>query len=276
MATYITVGGVRMADDPGYRVILDRISHAVPFYQSYLKNAAVMGAHVINNPLWQLAEDKFLGVAMAESLGLRVPRTVLLPNREHVAGIVPESLRNRADPVDWAGAMAWIGFPLIMRPNWGAGTRTAFLVHTPEELMARWDHSGTEQYILQEWLTGAHYVHCLVVGDHALPIIRPLRHTPAGTDAGGDDWELAARVADTAARLSAALGYGMNAVEFAVLNGDVMITDWLNHCPPIDPNGLTTAEFEWAVGRTAELLTRLADTPTVPTYRWDGLLTQAG
>jgi glutathione synthase/RimK-type ligase-like ATP-grasp enzyme len=275
-ATYVTVGGVQMAAEPGHRVILDRIAHAVPFYQSYLKHAAVMGTHVVNDPLWQVAEDKFLGVAVAAGLGLRAPRTVLVPNREHVPGVVPESLRNRAEPLDWPGAMAWIGFPLIMRPNWGAGSRTAFLVHTPEELMARWEASGTGQFILQEWLSGAHYVHCLVVGDRALPIIRPLRQAPSGSDAGADDWELAARVADTATRLSQALGYHMNAVEFAVRDGDVMVTDWLNHCPPVDPAGLTVAEFDWAVGRTAELLTRLAETPKAPTYRWDGLLTEHG
>lgn len=276
MATYITLGGVQMAADLGFRVILDRISHAVPFYQSVLKHAAVMGTHVVNDPFWQVAEDKYLGIAAAADLGLRVPRTVLVPNRDRAPGSMIERSSNRAETLDWSSATDWIGFPLIMRSHWGAGARTAFLVQTPEELAARWEVSGTGQFILQEWLTGAHYVHCLVVGEHALPIIRPLQQAPAGTDAGGDDWELAARVSDYSLRLSQALGYHMNAVEFAVRDGDVMVTDWLNHCPPVDPAGLTPAEFDWAVGRTAELLTRLAETPRAPTYRWDGLIAEHG
>jgi glutathione synthase/RimK-type ligase-like ATP-grasp enzyme len=33
-------------------VIIDRISQDVPFYRAYLKNAAVNGTYVINNPFW--------------------------------------------------------------------------------------------------------------------------------------------------------------------------------------------------------------------------------
>lgn len=275
-ANYVTVGGVPMASDPGYRVILDRISHAVPFYRSYLKNAAVMGAQVVNDPLWLEAEDKFLAVAVAERLGFRVPRTVLLPNRAHAPELAAESLANQAEPLDWPGAMAWLGFPMVMRPHWGAGSRRAFLVHTPDELLARWNASGTQQYILQEWCTGAQHAYCLVVGAHALPIVRP----PAGASESGAaeaaDWELAATVADMATRLTAALGYHMNALEFAVRDGEIVLTDWLNHCPPIEPAGLMPAEMDWAVARTAELLTRLAETPRPATYRWDGLVAGPG
>ncbi len=271
-AEYITVGGVRMAEDPGYRVVLDRISHAAPFYQSYLKNAALMGAHVVNDPFWQLAEDKFLDVGLARANGLVVPRTVLLPNRELEAGLGAKDLTNLAQPLDWEAAMAWVGFPMIMRPHWGAGSRKAFLLHSPEELQARWQRSGTGQYILQEWLTGATYVHCLVIGNEALAIIRPLRQAPNEAAERGDTTQLEAQVRSAALAVSRILGYQMNAVELAVRGDELMVTDWLNHCPPVDPNGLTAAELEWAVARAAELLLHLANTPKGPIYRWDPLL----
>jgi len=35
-----------------YAVIIDRISQDVPFYRAYLKNAALTGTAVINNPFW--------------------------------------------------------------------------------------------------------------------------------------------------------------------------------------------------------------------------------
>ena len=35
-----------------YAVIVDRISHDVPFYRRYLKNAVLTGTQVINNPFW--------------------------------------------------------------------------------------------------------------------------------------------------------------------------------------------------------------------------------
>ena len=49
-----------------YAVIVDRISHDVPFYRSYLKNAVLTGTQVINNPFWWSADDKFFNYALAE------------------------------------------------------------------------------------------------------------------------------------------------------------------------------------------------------------------
>ncbi|HEV8148422.1 MAG TPA: hypothetical protein VGP79_18660, partial [Bryobacteraceae bacterium] len=56
VAEHIKLGGVKMADPSGYRVIVDRISHEIAFYRSYLKNAVLSGATVINNPFWWSAD----------------------------------------------------------------------------------------------------------------------------------------------------------------------------------------------------------------------------
>ena len=42
-AEFVKLGGVKMADPSGYRVIIDRISQDIPFYRAYLKNAALSG-----------------------------------------------------------------------------------------------------------------------------------------------------------------------------------------------------------------------------------------
>ena len=44
------IGEVRMAEPCPYDVIIDRISHDIPFYRGYLKNAALSGSIIINNP----------------------------------------------------------------------------------------------------------------------------------------------------------------------------------------------------------------------------------
>ena len=44
-AELATVGEVRMAEPSPYHVIVDRISHDIPFYRAYLKNAALVGHH---------------------------------------------------------------------------------------------------------------------------------------------------------------------------------------------------------------------------------------
>ena len=42
-AEFVKLGGVKMADPSGYRVIVDRISQDIPFYRAYLKNAVLNG-----------------------------------------------------------------------------------------------------------------------------------------------------------------------------------------------------------------------------------------
>src|ERR1035438_4468057 len=85
-ADHLKVGGVRMAEPCGYDVIVDRISHDIPFYRSFLKNAVLTGTKVVNNPFWWSADDKFFNYALAAKLGVAVPPTVLLPHKKLPTG----------------------------------------------------------------------------------------------------------------------------------------------------------------------------------------------
>ena len=80
-AEFVKLGGVKMAGPSGYRVIIDRISQDIPFYRAFLKNAALTGTIVINNPFWWTADDKFFNYALASKLGIAIPPTVILPKR---------------------------------------------------------------------------------------------------------------------------------------------------------------------------------------------------
>src|ERR1019366_3364464 len=93
-AEFVRVGGVEMAKPCGYAVIVDRISHDMPFYRAYLKNAALTGTQIINNPFWWSADDKFFNYALASKLGVAVPRTALIPHKQFPPQITEKSLRN--------------------------------------------------------------------------------------------------------------------------------------------------------------------------------------
>jgi hypothetical protein len=58
-AEYVKLGGTRMDEPCPYAVLIDRISHEVPYYRVYLKNAVVQGTAVVNNPFMWTADDKF-------------------------------------------------------------------------------------------------------------------------------------------------------------------------------------------------------------------------
>src|ERR1035438_10062068 len=58
-------------------VILDRISHEVPFYRTFLKCAVARGVDVVNNPIWWSADDKFFDNVVALAAGVAVPKKIL-------------------------------------------------------------------------------------------------------------------------------------------------------------------------------------------------------
>ena len=67
---YVKLGGTRMDEPCPYAVIIDRISHEVPYYRTYLKQAVLQGVTVVNNPFMWTADDKFFGAALATKLGV--------------------------------------------------------------------------------------------------------------------------------------------------------------------------------------------------------------
>src|SRR5215212_3605637 len=123
VAEYVKLGAPRMDDPCEYAVIIDRISHEVPYYRTYLKQAALQGCTVVNNPFMWTADDKFFEASLATKLGVASPKTVVLPNKDYVPGIVHnESLRNLAYPVPWKEHVDYLGgFPIILKDAHGGG-----------------------------------------------------------------------------------------------------------------------------------------------------------
>src|ERR1043165_901955 len=109
-AEMITVGGIRMDEPKKYDVVIDRISHEVPYYRAMLKRLALEGTYIINNPFWWSADDKFFNYSLAAKLGVAIPKTVLLPQHSYIQDISSESLRNLEFPVDWEAIVDYVGF----------------------------------------------------------------------------------------------------------------------------------------------------------------------
>ena len=82
IAEPVTIDKVMQGESSGYSVIIDRISQDVPFYRAFLKNAAISGTAVINNPFWWSADEKFFNNALATKIGVPVRKTVILPSKE--------------------------------------------------------------------------------------------------------------------------------------------------------------------------------------------------
>jgi glutathione synthase/RimK-type ligase-like ATP-grasp enzyme len=275
VAVYLRVGSAVCGEEPAYAVILDRISHEVPFYQAYLKHAALQGVHIVNNPFWRLADDKFFGSGLAAKLGVPVPKTVALPNREYIEDITPDSLRN-LEWVDWEGVLRYTGTPAFIKPLYGGGWKHVAKVSSVPELLEAYNRSGQLSMIVQEGISWSAYVRCIVIGgEHVYPHLwDPSK--PHHERYSAARFEISEAVMDEvekmARKLCVALGYDMNTCEFAIRDGVPYAIDFMNAAPDLDRASLTEEAFHWAVDTMASFLTDLAHTKPRASRHWDKLL----
>lgn len=276
-AEFVQLGAVKMAEPSRYAVIVDRISHDVPFYRAWLKNCALDGTYIINNPFWWSADDKFFNYALASKLGVAIPRTVILPHKEHPPGTTDRSMRNLHYPLDWDGIFDYVGFPAFLKPFDGGGWRDVHHIHSREEFFTAYDQTRTLCMTLQAAVNFKEYFRCYVVGQEDVQIMpynprvafheRYIKQPPAY------DPSLLDRVEHDSRVLCRALGYDLNTVEFAVEEGIPYAIDFMNPAPDADLHSVGVSNFEWIVNRVAELAVRKAVEPRPPVeLRWNRFL----
>lgn len=262
-AEFVKLGGTRMNELCEYAVIVDRISHEVPYYRSYLKNAVLQGTAVINNPFMWTADDKFFEASLADKLGVASPKTVVLPNKDYVPGIVhDESLRNLIYPLNWDALLSYIGLPCVLKDAHGGGWKEVYICHTVEDVWNAYNQSGLLTMVLQEYISWDHYVRCMCLGQRdVLPMKYDPRERRYHVEHEHLSSELGTRVVGDALKLVRALGYDMNTVEFAIRDGVPYAIDFMNPAPDMDINSLTPFYFEWVVQHMADLVIDLAKNP---------------
>ena len=276
-AEFVQIGGVRMTDPSPYAVIVDRISHDIPFYRAWLKLAVLGGAYVINNPFWWSADDKFFNYSLATRLGIAIPRTVILPHKEHPPGTTDRSMRNLQYPIDWPSVFTYVGFPAFLKPFDGGGWRDVHKVNSPEEFFGAYDQTRTLCMTLQAAVDFQEYFRCYVVGQERVRIMpydpRSPFHERYVLDPPEYDVELLQRVERDCLTICHALGYDLNTVEFAVEQGVPFAIDFMNPAPDADLHSVGEKNFDWIVGAVAELAVRRALEPRPKiNYRWDKFL----
>jgi glutathione synthase/RimK-type ligase-like ATP-grasp enzyme len=277
-AEHLRIGGIKMAEPTGYKVIVDRISHDIPFYRAYLKNAVLGGTHVINNPFWWSADDKFFNYAMASKIGIAIPKTVILPHHSHPPGTTAQSMRNLMFPLNWEEIFDYVGFPAFLKPFDGGGWRDVYKVDSPEELFEAYNKTGTLCMTLQAAVNFTDYFRCYVVGQEKVHIMQYDPRAPHADRYVKDPAPLSAametRVTNDCLKICRALGYDLNTVEFAVEDGIPYAIDFMNPAPDAGIESVGKTNFDWIVKHVAELAVKKAlsdDSPTTE-YRWNQFL----
>jgi hypothetical protein len=276
-AEFVKLGGTRMGEPARYSVIVDRISHEVEYYRSYLKHAVLQGTYVINNPFWWTADDKFFNYSVAAKLGIAIPKTVLLPQKGYPSDvdITGESLHNLEYPVDWDGLLNYVGRPAILKPFSGGGWKHVYKVNNREELLAAYDKTAPYCMTLQEFIDFNRYVRCFTFGKtDILPVHYDPKERKYIVEHQYLTPELGARVVKDSQTINQALGYEMNTIEFAIKDGVPYAIDFLNPAPDFERERITEFYFEQVVEKMARLVIdrALKGKASNPWPRWEEML----
>jgi hypothetical protein len=261
----LVVGAPRIDRKFPYDLILDRISHEVPFYRTVLKQAAASGTQVVNNPYWFSADDKYFGTLIVERFGVAVPRTVLLPSKDHPPNTEGASFSNLRFPLEWEEVFAYLKFPIYLKPAYGGGWKHVYRCENPDEFFQSYGKTGDLCMMAQEEIVFDEYYRCYVIGREQVHLMRydpknahHLRYVrkPPPIEKG-----LKARMERDCRVLNKALGYDFNTVEFAVRGGVPYAIDFTNPCPDAAPQSVGDENFAWVLNTAADFLIRRVKEP---------------
>ena len=255
VAEPVSIEKVEQGASGEYAVIIDRISQDVPFYRAFLKNAAISGTAVINNPFWWSADEKFFNNALALKLGVPVPNTVILPSKSRPDDTSENSFRNLKFPHAWEAVFEYIGFPAYMKPHAGGGWKSVYKIHDRTDFFEKFAETDQLVMMLQSEVMFDEYFRCYCIGGkhvHIMPYEpRNPHHLRYVIDGPATSPELLDTVRDYVLKLNEGLGYDFNTVEFGVQNGIPYAIDFCNPAPDADIKSVGEANFEWVVETSA-------------------------
>ena len=254
IAEPVRIDKVMQGADDEYSVILDRISQDVPFYRAYLKNAAICGTAVINNPFWWSADEKFFNNALAVKIGVPVPKTVILPSRNLPSDTNDQSFSNLAYPLDWEGIFKYVGFPAYMKPFAGGGWKNVYKLTDIEDFFHKHSETGQLVMLLQEEIVFTEYYRCYCIGGKYVRIMpyeprnpHHLRYTSDFTPSP----ERLKQMEEIVLRINRYLGYDFNTVELAIRDGVPYAIDFCNPAPDAELKSVGEENFDWVVETAA-------------------------
>ncbi|MEO6916498.1 MAG: hypothetical protein ABI151_13465 [Chitinophagaceae bacterium] len=269
----VKIDKVMQGEPTDYAVIIDRISQDVPFYRAYLKNAALTGTAVINNPFWWSADEKFFNNCLATKIDVPVPKTVILPSRSLPADTSEESFSNLDYPLDWEGTFKYVGFPAYMKPFSGGGWKNVYRVSDADDLFNKHAETGELVMLLQEEIIFDEYYRCYCIGGKDVRIMpyeprnpHHLRYEAAFTPSP----ERHKLMEGIVLRINQYLGYDFNTVELALRDGVPYAIDFCNPAPDAEIKSVGQENFDWVVETAANFAIEKAQAqdPGIDNLTW--------
>ena len=169
--------------------------------------------------------------------------------------------------MDWQAIIDYVGVPAIFKDNHVGGRRGVFRVHNVDELIQRYDESGSLTKILQEIIESEEHVHSFVIGQEQVLSLRYSlndgRYQEEILDHSND---LGKKLAEDALQITQAYEYDVNMVEFVIKDGTAYVINGTNPISEIDHTLMSDEQFQWLVTKTAAIAIERAKRPLPQSY----------
>jgi hypothetical protein len=252
-AELVKLGGTFMGEPCQYNLIIDRISHEIPYYRAYLEYALLEGVYIINNPYTTSADSKFSCTSLVNHLGLNSPRTIILPNKQVDKDSSPSAFRNLKYPMDWQAIIDYVGVPAIFKDNVARGRRGVHRVHNVDELIQRYDESGLRTKILQQIIESEEHIHCFVIGQEKVLTLQYSLENGRYQPEPLINEAMNSQLVENALQITRAYQYDINMVEFVIKDDIAYVINGTNPTPDINHDLMTEEQFQWLVTETVQL-----------------------
>ncbi len=173
----VTIEPFDLCQPARYDVLLDRLTHWLAATREWIKKAVLLDdMYVFNNPWSVQSMEKQTTYCAMMRLGMPIPKTWLVPPKEHEesADLEP-TLTRYAKYFDLKSLGETVGYPLFMKPYDGGGWVGVSKVDDGDALEAAYEKSGKFMMHLQEGVVPwEHFVRCVGVG----PQMRVIEYDP--------------------------------------------------------------------------------------------------
>ena len=245
---FMSIAEEKIPVERKYRVVVDRLSYRYPFLVELLKNLALSGTYIINNPFAASATNKLIDMSLGSSLGLAFPKTVVLPDQSVIAeteGLVTQpDLRRVAEE---------LGLPFILKPYNGYAWQDVYVIGSVEQLNNIYPELSRRHILMaQQLIRYKDYFRVFCFDKKNVLFIRWVPKPLAmgqylNCDLTGMK-DTADRLTDMTIQLNRALDLDVNVTEWCVdEEGRWWVIDAYNEVPDIVPEALPPNYYLWIV-----------------------------
>jgi hypothetical protein len=247
----LTIEPFDLTDPVRTGLVIDRLAHWYFHPREWLKKAALVdGTYLLNSPFTFQSYEKHAAYCAMLRLGLKVPKTILVPYKNPVDNhrwTYTSARYNR--PFDLDLLAAELGYPLYMKPFDGGGWRGVSRIENPDDLHRAYDASGEMLMHLQATVDYEHFARALSIGPETMVMdFRPEQpmHNRYAVSHGFLTPSAGHQAAAISRIVNAFFGWEFNSAEMLVAGDEVYPIDYANACPDVSMTSLHYY-FPWAI-----------------------------